>query len=261
MALAADLAPEHLRARLGERPLRVYPALLSTGADAQAWARAGAPHGAVVVAGYQASPRGRAGLEWRVRPERDLGCSVVVRPDLTAEDEGWLYVAASAALADVLGDDAVVRWPDEVRSAAGLRLGAIGVHAELGPGRVQWAVVSVLVEDVPALAPRGAASGAASGTGPASADRGVLLAALLDALDRRLAEPRAVVLDAYRPRCATLGAEVAARMIPMGSAGVVIEGTADDVGQDGALWLRNASSRRVAVRPQHLGLLDPAEPG
>jgi BirA family biotin operon repressor/biotin-[acetyl-CoA-carboxylase] ligase len=67
VGLDDDLAADVLAADLPGRPLRSYPALLSTEADALAWARAGAPDGAVVVAGYQASPRGRAGLPWQVQ--------------------------------------------------------------------------------------------------------------------------------------------------------------------------------------------------
>ncbi|MDQ4130536.1 MAG: hypothetical protein M3133_06040, partial [Actinomycetota bacterium] len=73
------------------RPVRTYPAILSTSADAFAWARAGAPEGALVVADYQAAPRGRAGLPWEVRPGEGLGFSLVLRPELPPEREGWLY--------------------------------------------------------------------------------------------------------------------------------------------------------------------------
>ncbi|HWH34036.1 MAG TPA: hypothetical protein VNT56_01805 [Acidimicrobiales bacterium] len=55
-----DLSAGVLAAALPDRPLRSYPAPLSTEADALAWARAGAPVGAVVVADYQAAPRGRS---------------------------------------------------------------------------------------------------------------------------------------------------------------------------------------------------------
>ena len=62
MALGDDLSAEALAAVLPGRPIRAYPALLSTEADALAWARAGAPSGALVAAAYQAAPRCRAGL-------------------------------------------------------------------------------------------------------------------------------------------------------------------------------------------------------
>jgi BirA family transcriptional regulator, biotin operon repressor / biotin---[acetyl-CoA-carboxylase] ligase len=228
--------------------LRVYPALLSTEADAQAWARAGGPDGGLVIAGYQVSPRGRSGLEWRVRPDIDLAFSLVVRPELTAEDEGWLYTIVTSALADVLGGDAVVEWPDEVHGPAG-RLAAVGVHAELGPHAVAWAVVNVLVSDVPVLA-------AQRGT-PAA--RGELLAQTLEAIDARRAQSRTAVLEDYRSRCATFGRDVRARLIPVGPAGPVIAGRAVDAARDGALVLDTASGRRVAVRPQHLGMLESAD--
>lgn len=57
MELSTDLSAHALAEALPGRPVRSYPAMLSTEADALAWARAGADDGAVVVAGYQAAPR------------------------------------------------------------------------------------------------------------------------------------------------------------------------------------------------------------
>ncbi|MBA2318588.1 MAG: hypothetical protein H0V93_12545 [Euzebyales bacterium] len=239
MEVGADLTAEALAPLLGDRPLRSYPALLSTEADAQAWARAGAPHGGVVVADYQASPRGRGGLVWEVRPERDLAFSVVLRPALSAQDEGWLYLATLRALADVLGPKADLHWPDELRDGERV-LGCAGVFAELGPDRLDWAVATVLVPDV---------------SGP----RGGLLARLLGAIDARLAQDRDEVRGDYRNRCATLGRHVRARLIPMGPTGPQVAGLAVDCASDGALVLLTAAKRRIAVRPHHLGLLEPAD--
>jgi BirA family biotin operon repressor/biotin-[acetyl-CoA-carboxylase] ligase len=297
--IPVDLQPRALAPLLGGRMLRVYPAVLSTEADAQAWARAGGPDGGLVIAGYQVSPRGRSGLEWQVRQGIDLAFSVVLRPELSAQDEGWLYTVITSALADVLGRGAGIHWPDEVHGAQG-RLAAVGVHAELGAGQapgqrapasagpgavgqapgqrapasagpgavgqapgqrapasagpggigvVTWAVASVLLADVPALASR---EGVPEGRGP-------LLARVLEAVDARRQQPRDQVLDDYRSRCATFGRDVRARLIPLGPAGPVIVGRAVDAARDGALVLDSASGRRVAVRPQHLGVLEPAE--
>ena len=152
MPTATDLSLEALAGALPGRPLRSYPALLSTEADALAWARAGAPAGAVVVSDYQASPRGRAGWPWEVRPGAGLGFSVVLRPNLAARREGWLYTIATSGLADALGDDATIEWPDEV-TIAGRRAGAVGVQVEQREHGLAWAVVSVLV--VEATPPRG----------------------------------------------------------------------------------------------------------
>jgi len=67
-----------------------------------------------VVADYQASPRGRGGLPWTVVAGRGLGFSLVLRPDLSPLREGWPYVAATLAVAEVLGEHTGVEWPDTV---------------------------------------------------------------------------------------------------------------------------------------------------
>ena len=240
MVIAEDLSAEALEASLAGRPLRTYPALLSTQADAIAWARAGASEGAVVVADYQASPRGRAGLMWQVHPGEDLGFSLVLRPQLPAEREGWLYTIATSGVADALSADATIEWPDEVTTSVGgtiTRAAAIGVHAELGPEGVDWAVVTCLVPGVrPPRAPT--------------------LARLVEAIEACYRSSARVVLDRYLSRCTTVGRSVRARLIPMGPSGPQVVGTAVDALSDGALVLRTAKGNRVAIRPQNLGLLD-----
>lgn len=243
-----DLGPTLVTAALGERPVRAYPALLSTEPDAMAWARSGGPAGAVVVADYQAAPRGRGGWPWQVRAGHGLGFSLVLRPDLPPEREGWLYVAVSLGLGDVLaGEDARFEWPDAVSSGSGTApLARLGAYVQLGPHRTDWAVATVLVED-------------------ASPPRAPLLARLVEAVEARLAEPADPVLAAYRPRCTTLGRAVRARLIPLGPGGPEITGEAVDVLADGALVLLTARGSRVAVPPVNLGLLEqpeqPEQPG
>lgn len=241
--MSADLQVETLRPVLGERAVRSYPALLSTEAAAMAWAREGAPSGAVVVADYQASPRGRGGLPWTARPGSGLGFTLLSRPDLAPEREGWPYVSALLGLNDVVGTStSTLLWPDEVHEADGSVLARLGVYVELGPSRTEWLTSTVLVED-------------------AAPPRGPVLAALLDALEARLAAPAEQVLEAYRERCATLGQQRRARLIPMGPGGPEVTGEAVDVLDDGALVLLTARGNRVAVPPQNLGLLEePAAP-
>ncbi len=230
-----DLTAEELAGPLGGRPARVYPAVLSTSADAQAWARSGAPEGAVVVAGYQASPRGRSGWPWDLAPERDLCFSIVVHPPLPAEREGWLYLVAVAGVADALGDGEL-HWPDEVWCDGNLT-GAVGVESGLGPQGLTWAVVNVWLRNV-------------------EAPRGPLLARTTAAIEARLAEDPAAVLASVVDRCATLGQHVRARLIPLGPGGPETEGEAATCLADGALVVITERGSRVAVRPQHLGVLE-----
>lgn len=238
MEVNSDLDQHVLLDVLGDRPVRCFPALLSTEAEATAWARAGAASGSLVVADYQASPRGRAGLPWTVHPGEGLGFSLVLRPDLPPAREGWPYIAVLLGVSDALErDDARLRWPDQVETAAGERLAALGVRTQLGPGRTEWVVATVNIESAPR-------------------PRGRLLANVLDVIERRMRQDPSEVLQDYRPRCLTIGEQVLARMIPLGPAGPQVAGTAVDVFATGALVLRTESQRRIAVRPQNLGLLE-----
>ncbi len=241
-----DLSAQAVAGALGERPVRAYPALLSTEAVAMAWAREGAASGATVVADYQASPRGRGGLPWTVRQGHGLGFTVILRPELPPDREGWPYVPALLALHDVVGADVSgLAWPDTVCSATGTVLARLGVYVELGPARTEWVTATVLVED-------------------ASPPRAPLLSRLLAVLEERLATPAEQVLADYLPLCTTLGQQRRARLIPMGPGGPEVSGEAVDVLADGALVLLTPRGNRVAVPPHNLGLLEdpqgPVEP-
>lgn len=234
----SDLDEPNLAAALGDRAARSYPALLATEPVAMAWAREGAPSGAVVVADYQASPRGRGGWPWTVHAGRGLGFTLLVRPELEPEREGWPYVACLLGLHDAVGTpSSSMVWPDTLCSDSGDVLARLGVYVELGPSRTQWAVATVLVEQ-------------------ADPPRAPLLARVLAAMEKRLAQPAAVVLADYRARCSTLGQQRRARLIPLGPGGPEVTGEAVDVLADGALVLLTARGNRVAVPPQNLGLLE-----
>jgi BirA family biotin operon repressor/biotin-[acetyl-CoA-carboxylase] ligase len=237
--LSTDLSAHALAEALPGRPVRSYPAMLSTEADALAWARAGADDGAVVVAGYQAAPRGRAGRLWPVDPGGDLAFSMVLRPRLAAAREGWLYTVATSALADACDEDASIAWPDEVRRDGALAA-AVGVQVEPAPPRLAWAVVSVLVAG--ARPPR---------------DR--LLARIVGAIEAAGGATASDLLAGYTPRCETLGRRVCARLVPMGPNGERVTGTAVTALKDGALLIETDEGRRVAVPPQSLGVLEVEE--
>ena len=237
----SDLDAGPVTAALGERPVRTYPALLSTEPVAMSWAREGAASGAVVVADYQAAPRGRGGWPWTVQPGSGLGFTLLTRPDLAPEREGWPYVACLLGLHDVVAtDDSALLWPDAVVDGDGAPLARLGVFAELGPSRTEWATATVLVEH-------------------AAPPRAPLLARLVEAMEARLEQPPEQVLPDYLARCATIGRAHWARLIPLGPGGPSVTGQAVDVLADGALVLLTARGNRVAVPPQNLGLLEDPE--
>jgi BirA family biotin operon repressor/biotin-[acetyl-CoA-carboxylase] ligase len=172
----------------------------STNDRARALAADGAPHGTLVTAREQTAGRGRHGRTWVGPPGQSLLMSLVLR-----ELDPLLPLRAGLAVADLAGDAARVKWPNDVwvdgRKVAGI----------LAEARVQagWAVLGIGVNVAvdPAQLPDELPDSAGTlGRRPEELED--TLAELLRALERRLAEPAAEALDALRARDALLGREV-----------------------------------------------------
>ena len=74
-----------------------HASLPSTNDRALAWARAGAPHGAMVTADAQSAGRGRLGRRWESPPGEGLYVSLVLRPEaMTGAQVGWSARCGSA---------------------------------------------------------------------------------------------------------------------------------------------------------------------
>lgn len=172
----------------------------STNDRARVLARAGAPHGTLVTAGEQTAGRGRQGRSWSAPPGRALLMSLVLH-----DVSPLLTLAAGLAVADVVGREATIKWPNDVLLHEG-KLAGILVEGRPQEG---WAVlgiglnVALRSEDLP---PELRDSAATLDLEPDAL--GPLLTALLAALDRRLDERPEALLDAYRGRDALLGREV-----------------------------------------------------
>jgi BirA family transcriptional regulator, biotin operon repressor / biotin---[acetyl-CoA-carboxylase] ligase len=196
----------------------------STNDRARELALAGAPHGTLVTADAQTAGRGRQGRRWSSPPGSSLLMSLVLRPgehtsDAVAKpspapvaDSGFatLPLAAAVAVCDVAGPEAHIKWPNDIllpRPPGLAKLAGILVEGRPQHG---WAAlgigvnVAVDLEDLPAELRSGAAT--------LSRDRAEiepLLVELLAALERRLGDPRAQTLDAWRARDALYGHEIA----------------------------------------------------
>jgi len=236
LQLSADLTPDALEAALPDRDVRSYVALVSTGSAALGWANSGAPDGAVVVADHQLSPRGHAGRPWTIAPGEGLGFSLVLRPSLPAEREGWLYTVVLSALAETCGAAARIEWPDVVRRE-GETVAAVGIKIALGAGRVDFGVVDMWLPTA----------------GPPRAE---VIGAVLEAIESARAAPENVVIDRYQRACATIGRQVRVRFLA--GTGPVAEGRAVGTIEDGALLLETATGRHAPVRPQDVRGLEDA---
>src|SRR4051812_30256001 len=101
----------------------------STNARARDLAAAGAPHGTVVTAREQTAGRGRQGRRWVGPPGEALLVSVILR-----EFDGLLPLRAGLAVADVAGEAARVKWPNDVL-VDGRKLAGILVEGRPHEGR------------------------------------------------------------------------------------------------------------------------------
>ncbi len=188
----------------------------STNERARELAARGAPHGTLVTAASQTAGRGRQGRTWSAPASRSLLCSLLLR-----DPPRLLPLAAGVAVAEVVGAQALVKWPNDVliegRKIAGI----------LAEGRPQerWAVlgiglnVAVGPEDFPReLRDRVGTLGLS----PEALEP--LLERLLAALERWIHASEEQVLEALRARDALLDRQVRWSMGEGRGAGIDGEG-------------------------------------
>jgi len=165
----------------------------STNAKARELAEHGAPHGTLVTASEQTAGRGRQGRTWVTPPGSAIAASVILR-----EFDDLLPLRAGLAVADLAGDAARVKWPNDVL-LDGRKLAGILVEARAP----DWAVVGIGV-NVTSVPPEVADIA----TSLERSDVEGALDELLAALDARVAQPAVEVVAALRGRDALLGQRV-----------------------------------------------------
>ena len=217
---------------------RSSPVGISVEQLAAAWARReGAEPGATVVLGQEISGRMRLGIPWQTRPIDALACGAVLRPQLRPEAEDVLWVVALCAAAAATG--AKPGWPDLLFNDEGQQIGAVNLEVQLGPGRIESAVVSLRV-DLHAL-------GLPSG-GVEQICEGIVTAFVSHAL--RLGEmaegKRADLLEEYAGVSAVIGRRVRARLLPKGET----RGTAVAVDPLGLLVLESPTGMVERLGPR-----------
>ena len=212
----------------------------STNARGLEMAREGAPEWTVVVAGHQTAGRGRLGRRWLDVPDRSLLCSVILRPRLAPNEVHLLTLAAAASVIDAARLPGLgAKWPNDL-VVGERKCGGILAEADVRGGEVRHVVlgigmnVSAGPEDLPEEVRGTATSLAIEG---ATIDRYGLLTGFLGSLRDRLQAadfPQGIV-EAYRPRCGTLGRRVRATT----TSGDRVEGRALDVDERGSLLVEH----------------------
>jgi BirA family biotin operon repressor/biotin-[acetyl-CoA-carboxylase] ligase len=189
----------------------------STNDRARELAEAGAPHGTLVTAASQSAGRGRQGRGWEAPANSSLLMSLLLRSGASdgtpSPPPGLLPLIAAVAVCDVAGEDALIKWPNDIvlaRPDPDRPLAKLAGILVEGRPQAGWAVlgiglnVAVRIEELPVDLRAGAAT---MGRGRDAIEP--TLERLLDALARRLGAPTAQTLDAWRARDALRGREIA----------------------------------------------------
>jgi BirA family biotin operon repressor/biotin-[acetyl-CoA-carboxylase] ligase len=210
----------------------------STNERARQLAIAGAPHGTLVTAAQQSAGRGRQGRVWSAPAGQALLMSLLLR-----DPPRFLPLAAAVAVAEVAGDEAKIKWPNDVH-LDGRKVAGILVE---GRPQERWAVlgiglnVAIRVDELPEELRETAAT-----MGLAQRDVEPTLHRLLAALERRLGDTETDVLEAWRDRDTLIGREV---RWASGS------GRAAGVDDDGRLLVDLADGGRAALDAGEVHLL------
>jgi BirA family transcriptional regulator, biotin operon repressor / biotin---[acetyl-CoA-carboxylase] ligase len=234
----------------------------STNDRARELALAGAPHGSLVTAGEQSAGRGRQGRAWSAPAGSSLLMSLVVR-----KPPPLLSLIAGVAVCDAVGAPAAIKWPNDVvldaptagRAVADGSPDIPGPLPKLGgilvEGRPQegWAVVGIglnVAVDLAELPPDVRARAASLGLDRAAIEP--LLAAILDALTERLAQPVDDTLDAWRKRDALRGKRVSWTQgadlgLEAGESSDVAQGIAEGIDEEGRLLVRRPDGTRATL--------------
>ena len=233
----------------------------STQSVLAALASEGAPEGTVVTARHQTGGRGRQGRRWWDAPGESLLLSALLRPPIPPARVPELSLVSGLAVTDALDAGAGVRgrirWPNDVLIGGRKVCGILAEAMSVAAGRVGHVILGIGLNVNQAAFPRELADRATSlrvATGRAhEPDR--LLAAVLDALDRRygewLAGGFAGLRAEWRRRASTIGERV---LMPDGRLGVAV-----DVSEDGALLVYVGDGVPVRVVSGTLGD-EPARP-
>jgi len=250
----------HLHTREIGATLSVHDEVDSTNRILTDRARAGAPHGAVVVAESQTAGRGRLGRPWVSPHGVNLYASILLTPTNASNAITWIpllaAVAVVRAITTLTGLSLTVKWPNDVlvpRGGVDRKLAGILVDAiSSGQAGSKAVVVGIGINvNMPAEAfpeaLRASATSLVIETGHPIA-RAPLLAALLGETERLDDQLRnhgtSGIAAAYEAMCATIGKQVRIEM----AGSRLIEGTAEGLAPDGALRLRTREGKLLEIR-------------
>jgi BirA family biotin operon repressor/biotin-[acetyl-CoA-carboxylase] ligase len=244
------MLPPPLTTRWLGRAWRHLQVCDSTNDEAAAWARAGAPAGAVVTASAQTRGRGRLRRPWHSPPDESLYFSLVLRPALDPANLPPVTLAAGVAVAEAIAESGGaprLKWPNDLL-LDGRKVAGILCETSSSGGRVEHLIVGIGV-NLHARAFPDELSAIATSLALASGgevDRGRFAALLCERLegwlDRFFDAGAPPIVDGWKRFADFFG-----RRVRVTAAGGALEGVAEELAPDGALLLRTDAGKLVRV--------------
>jgi BirA family biotin operon repressor/biotin-[acetyl-CoA-carboxylase] ligase len=226
-----------------------YHASIGSTNDRAAQLLADGHAGVVVVADQQVAGRGRRGRTWASPPGVNLMCSVAIRTDLAARDAGLLGAAVALAVVEATDRWATlgVRWPNDIVSGEGRKLGGLLLETVVQDEHLSSAVIGIGLNvnwraaEMPDEI-RDSATSLAEVAGQ-EIGRVAVLARLLEHLEREIGDLEAGLTPMPRLRDRSW---LDGRAIAVDTGDAVVHGTGAGLADDGSLLL-DTDAGRVAL--------------
>lgn len=228
------------------RTLHIVDRTSSTNDDAKRGAKEGAAHGTTWVAETQTAGRGRQGRTWTSPAGEGVLFSVLARVDCPPARLPRIALVAGLAVRDAVaravpGVDVKIKWPNDVLVES-RKIAGVLVEAVTAGARVEAVVVGVGINVHTRVFPPDIADRATSvalvGTGTGAVpDRAVILADVLESLDRDLYLVVGRGLGLIRARLEAADA-LRGERVRSDDGGHVDEGLACGIDDDGRLLVR-----------------------
>jgi len=215
--------------------------------------RGGAREGLVVFAEKQKSGRGRLGRRWEASAGRGLWFSLLLRPAFPlrswARLTTWAAVAVAQGIEDAASCRASIKWPNDIY-LGGLKMAGILIETQVDGSGSHFAVAGIGVNvnqeenDFPE-ALRGKA-GSLRLAGGHLLDRQGVAAAILQRLDSaysRIGPAFPEMVAVAREKSCLVGS-----WVEISGGATREEGTVEGLDEEGALLLRQAGGKLVAIR-------------
>jgi BirA family biotin operon repressor/biotin-[acetyl-CoA-carboxylase] ligase len=142
MKLTAESVQSRLHTRIIGKTIRCVETCPSTNDLAWKAALEGATDGTAIFAEEQTKGRGRFGRTWVAPKGKAILCSIVLRPEIEADRVPLVTALAALAAADVAGDEAQIRFPNDVM-LDGKKIAGILVEARFISSRPDVFIVGI----------------------------------------------------------------------------------------------------------------------